>query len=60
MITVYAGLWYMTGDIGYESEIILFAIMLIANLLFLLIWAKAYVANAEWAEKLVKYFRLEK
>ena len=50
----------MTGDIGYESEIILFAIMLIANLLFLLIWAKAYVANAEWAEKLVKYFRLEK
>ena len=50
----------MTGDIGYESEIILFAIMLIANLLFLFIWVKAYLDNAEWAEKLVKYVRLEK
>ena len=60
MITVYAGLWYLTGDVGYEAKIILFIAILLTNGLFGIMWIKAYLGHAEWAEKLVKTFRTEK
>ena len=59
MITVYAGLWYLTGDIGYESDIILFSIILYSNLIFGIMWISAYLGNAEWAVLCVKRFRTE-
>jgi len=60
MITVYAGLWYITNDIGEEAKILLFAIMVISNLFFFLIWVVAYIGNAPWAASVVRKFRLEK
>ena len=60
MITIYAGLWYLTHDIGEETSTILFAIMLIVNTIFGVIWITAYLGRAGWAEKLVYCFRVEK
>ena len=54
MLTVYIGLWYLDGAVGEETKIILFAIIIYANLIFCIIWLIAYISNAEWAEKLVK------
>ena len=51
MVTVYAGLWYITGDIGEETSIVLFIVMLFVNLLFGIIWISEYLGHAEWAEK---------
>ena len=53
MITCYAGLWYLTGDIGQETKVTLFIVILFANALFGIIWITAYLGHAEWAEKLV-------
>ena len=50
MITVYAGLWYLTGDVGEETSIILFILMLTVNAIFGIVWITAYLGNAEWAE----------
>ena len=59
MITVYAGLWYLTGDIGQEAKIILFVVILLINALFGIMWIKEYLGHAEWAEKLAKKFQIE-
>ena len=54
MMTCYAGLWYLTGDIGEETSIIIFILILIANTIFGIMWIIAYIGSAEWAEKIVK------
>ena len=54
MITVYAGLWYLTGDLPNESKICLFIIILLVNAVFGIMWIIEYLSTAEWAEKLVK------
>ena len=59
MITVYAGLWYLTGDIGYETSIIVFVIILFANAVFGIMWIIAYVGTAEWAETIIRKLSLE-
>ena len=60
MITVYSGLWYLTGDLGDEAKIILFVVILFTNGVFGIVWLTAYLGHAEWAEKLVRIFRTEK
>ena len=59
MITVYAGLWYLTGDIGEETSIILFIVILSVNALFGIMWITSYLGHAEWAEIVVKKIRIE-
>ena len=59
MTTCYAGLWYLTGDIGYETSINLFAVILVANAYFGIMWITAYLDHAEWANRWVKKFRTE-
>ena len=51
LITVYAGMWYLTGDIGDETSIIIFAIILLTNLLFLTLWITAFLRAVPLAEK---------
>ena len=53
MITVYAGLWYLTHDIGEETGIILFAIMIIVNAIFGIIWITSYLGRVAWAASFV-------
>ena len=59
MITVYTGLWYLTGDVGNESKIILFIVIIFANALFGIIWITVYLGHVEWAVSLVKKCRTE-
>ena len=59
MITCYAGLWYLSGDIGEVTKIILFIAILLANAFFGILWITAYLGNAEWAEKGAKKFQTE-
>ena len=59
MSTVYAGLWYLSGDLRYESKIFLFIIILFANAIFGIMWITEYLSYAEWAENLVKKYRIE-
>ena len=54
MMTCYAGLWYLTGDIGHETSIIIFVMILLANAVFGIMWIIAYLGVAEWAEAIVK------
>ena len=49
MMTVYIGLWYLSDSIGEETKILLFTIILYANLIFCIIWIIAYISSAEWA-----------
>ena len=44
IVTCYVGLWYLTGDIGYETSIIVFIIILLANAVFGIMWILAYLA----------------
>ena len=60
MVTVYAGLWYLTGDLGEETEIFLFVIMLTVNLFFAIVWITTYLGSAVWAASFVKYVKIEK
>ena len=60
LLTCYAGLWYLTGDIEEETKIIVFIIIIFANLFFVIMWIIEYVGHAAWGEKLVKKIRLEK
>ena len=59
MITVYAGLWYITDDIGQVTQILLFTLILTANAIFGCRWLIAYISKAQWAGILVKRFLLE-
>ena len=49
MMTCFAGLWYLTGDIGEETKIFLFKIILICNIYFIIMWIRAYAINTRWA-----------
>ena len=60
MITCYAGLWYLTGDMGPETSIIIFIIMLVANAFFGIIWIITYIVYGKpWAEKWIIKTHLE-
>ena len=59
MITVYAGLWYLSKDIGEETRIVLFAVIITFNALFGIIWITSYLSNASWAQLVVKRCRIE-
>ena len=37
-ITIYCGLYYLTGDLDYTSAVIFFLIILVVNIYFLYIW----------------------
>lgn len=39
-ITIYCGLFYLTGSLDDTSKFILFVVMLLANILFLMTWLK--------------------
>jgi hypothetical protein len=43
LVTIYAGLYYLTNDLGIQGEIILFIIILIFNLLFIQLWIRKAV-----------------
>ena len=60
MTTCYAGLWYLSSDIGKEAKTILFIVILSSNALFGVLWITAYLGNVEWATKWVKMLRVEK
>ena len=58
-MTCYAGLWYLTGDIGEDTSIIVFTLILLANAVFGIMWIIAYVGTAEWAETIIRKLSLE-
>eukprot|EP00359_Climacostomum_virens_P000523 CAMPEP_0204898508 /NCGR_PEP_ID=MMETSP1397-20131031/1335_1 /ASSEMBLY_ACC=CAM_ASM_000891 /TAXON_ID=49980 /ORGANISM="Climacostomum Climacostomum virens, Strain Stock W-24" /LENGTH=1022 /DNA_ID=CAMNT_0052066371 /DNA_START=57 /DNA_END=3125 /DNA_ORIENTATION=- len=37
-ITIYSGLYFLTNDIGEETKILLFLVILLSNLYFILLW----------------------
>ena len=37
-VTIYCGLYYLTGDLDYVSRVIFFIIIVVANIYFLYIW----------------------
>ena len=49
LVTVFCGIWYLTGENGNEIEVILFAIIIIANLVFIVTWIIYYVGSAKWS-----------
>ena len=60
MITCYAGLWFLTGDMGETTSIIIFIIILLANAFFGIIWIITYIAYGKpWAKKWIIKSRLE-
>ena len=59
MITVYAGLWYLTGDVGNETKIFLFIVIIFSNAFFGIIWITSYLGHVDWAVSLVKNCRTE-
>ena len=59
-MTVYIGLWYLSGDIVHEEvKIILFIILIVGNLAFVILWIKAYLSSAAWALKIFKFIKFE-
>lgn len=37
-VTIYSGLYFLTGDLGDTSKLIFFSLIVIANAYFLLFW----------------------
>ena len=37
-VTIYSGLYYLTNDLSNSSKIVLFIVMVVANLYFLIYW----------------------
>ena len=37
-VTIYCGLYYLTGDLDYTSRVIFFVVIVVANVYFLYIW----------------------
>ena len=60
MVTCYSGLWYLTGDMGKTSSIIIFILILVANAVFGIIWIIAYIVYGKaWAENWIQKIHLE-
>jgi len=38
-ITVYCGLWFMTGDLGESAKVVMLVVIVVANLYFLILWS---------------------
>lgn len=38
-VTVYCGMWFMTGDIGELSKVVMLVVIVAANVYFLLLWS---------------------
>jgi len=38
-VTVYCGMWFMTGDIGESSKVVMLGVIVLANAYFLLLWS---------------------
>ena len=53
-VTVYIGLWFLTDDLeDEETKILLFALILLSNLIFVFKWLIAYLGAATWAKRCI-------
>ena len=43
MIVMYCGLFYISGELNYELEVIFFSIIIFANIYFLTTWLKYFL-----------------
>ena len=48
---IYAGTLYLSGDIGEETKIALFIVILLVTTIFYITWIRAYIHEAIWAYK---------
>ena len=44
-VTVFCGLYYLTGDLDYDSKVIFFVIIVVVNVYFLYIWVTGMFRN---------------
>ena len=49
-LNIYAGTLYLSGDIGEETKIIFFTVMLLATIIFLIMFINAYMREAHWLQ----------
>ena len=49
----------MTGDVGEETKLVLFGLMIAANAIFVVLWIIAYLEKAKWSHPYTKYGHLE-